>query len=207
MLPGEQVKHSSSLHKTRRLRLGEGLRHASDAVSATCAGILHTDFTGEAWLDVRSKKYVPAEDETVIGTVIEAHADSYVIDISAPSRASLPALSFEGATKHNRPKLTVGSLVHCRVLKVNCGTEAVLTCIDKAGQSGSLGVLLGGYTYECSTHISHHLLTQLADDALNALGEAVSFEIVVGLNGRVWVNAPTVEDSVLVVRAMTGDRE
>ena len=49
--------------------------------------------------------------------------------------------------------------------------------------------------------------SQLADDALNALGEAVSFEIVVGLNGRVWVNAPTVEDSVLVVRAMTGDRE
>ena len=83
MLPGEQVKRSSSLHKTRRLRLGEGLRHASDAVSATCAGILHTDFTGEAWLDVRSKKHVPAEDETVIGTVIEAHADSYVIDISA----------------------------------------------------------------------------------------------------------------------------
>ena len=77
--------------------------------------------------------------------------------------------------------------MHCRVLKVNCGTEAVLTCIDKAGQSGSLGVLLGGYTYECSTHISHHLLTQLADDAPNALGEAVSFEIVVGLNGRVWV--------------------
>ena len=59
--------------------------------------------------------------------------------------------------------------------------------------------------YECSTHISHHLLTQLANEDLDALGEAVSFEIVVGLNGRVWVNAPTVEESVLVVRAITGD--
>ena len=133
---------------------------------------------------MRSHRYIPAVDETVIGIVSEVHAENYNLDISAPVKAVLPVLSFEGATKHNRPKLAVGSLVHCRVLKTSSTAEPLLTCVDKQGRAGGLGVLTGGYTYQCSTHAAQRLLSSAGGKALEKLGESVAFELVVGFNDR-----------------------
>ena len=159
---------------------------------------------GEAWLDVRSHRYIPAVDETVIGIVSEVHAENYTVDISAPVKALLPVLSFEGATKHNRPKLTVGSLVHCRVLKTSATSEPLLTCVDKNEKAGGLGVLHGGYAYQCSTHSAQRLLSKDGTQALEQLGEAVAFEVVIGFNGRVWVDAASTEHLVLITRTLAG---
>jgi len=52
------------------LRLGDGLRHEAGAVTATCAGTLHTRAGGDAWLDVHVKRYSPAAEETVLGVVV-----------------------------------------------------------------------------------------------------------------------------------------
>ena len=181
------------------LRLGDGLRHEAGSVVATCAGTVNSRSSGDAWLDVHTKRYIPAAEETVLGIVVETHAEAYTVDISAPTRATLPVLSFEGATKHNRPKLAVGSLVHARIMTSNYAKEPVLSCVDKVGHAGGLGVLVGGYTFQCSTQLSRKLLTHPAAAlALERLGETISFEIVVGLNGRVWVHAATVADSVVV---------
>ena len=146
------------LQSQSQLRLGDGLQKSGEVVSSHFAGTLNTR-EGEAWLDVRSHRYIPAVDETVIGIVSEVHAENYNLDISAPVKAVLPVLSFEGATKHNRPKLAVGSLVHCGVLKTSSTAEPLLTCVDKQGRAGGLGVLTGGYTYQCSTHAAQRLLS------------------------------------------------
>ena len=130
MLPGECLTNASVLQSQSQLRLGDGLQKSGEVVSSHFAGTLNTR-EGEAWLDVRSHRYIPAVDETVIGIVSEVHAENYNLDISAPVKAVLPVLSFEGATKHNRPKLAVGSLVHCRVLKTSSTAEPLLTCVDK----------------------------------------------------------------------------
>ena len=86
---------------------------------------------------MRSHRYILAVDETVIGIVSEVHAENYNLDISAPVKAVLPVLSFEGATKHNRPKLAVGSPVHCRAQDQQHGGAAA----DVRGQAGRAGGL------------------------------------------------------------------
>lgn len=189
------------------LQLGDGLNHESGRILSTCAGTLNTRKSsgGGAWLDVHTKRYIPAAEETVVGIVVETHSEAYLLDIGAPSRATLPILSFEGATKHNRPKLSVGSLVHARIATSNSAKDPVLSCVDKLGSASGLGVLIGGYTFQCSTHLSRKLLTHPAASlALEKLGETISFEIVVGLNGRVWINAATVADAIVLQRLFMG---
>ena len=102
MLPGECISSASVLQSQSQLRLGDGLQKSGEVVASHFAGTLNTR-EGEAWLDVRSHRYIPAVDETVIGIVSEVHAENYNLDISAPVKAVLPVLSFEGATKHNNP--------------------------------------------------------------------------------------------------------
>lgn len=172
---------------------------------ATCTGTVHTRSSGAAWLDVNTKRYIPAAEETVLGIVVETHAEAYSVDICAPTRATLPVLSFEGATKHNRPKLVVGSLVHARIMTSNFAKEPVLSCVDKVGHAGGLGLLVGGYTFQCSTYTARQLLTnQAASLALEKIGETICFEIVVGLNGRVWIDAATVADPILIQGLLMG---
>lgn len=187
------------------LRLGDGLRHESGNIISTCAGVLNTLSSGDAWLDVHTNRYMPAAEETVLGIVVETHADTYTVDIGAPTRATLSVLAFEGATKHNRPKLTVGSLVHARILTAGYTKEPVLSCVDKVGHASGLGVLIGGHMFHCSTHLSRKLLTDhFSTSALEKLGEHLSFEIVVGLNGRVWLKTASPTDSIVIQSLFSG---
>lgn len=57
-------------------------------------------------------QYVPAQDDMVIGVVKEKHADNFKVDIGSASVSTLPALSFEGATKKNRPPLQVSEDIY-----------------------------------------------------------------------------------------------
>ena len=54
-----------------------------------------------------SVQYTPARGERVVGVIAQTGAKQYRVDIGAHSLASLPELSFEGATKRNKPNLQV----------------------------------------------------------------------------------------------------
>ena len=54
-------------------------------------------------------QYVPVKDDTVIGIVTKTGAENFKIDIGSSMPAVLGNLSFEGATKRNRPNLQVSS--------------------------------------------------------------------------------------------------
>ena len=47
------------------------------------------------------------KEEKVIGIITNRGSDSYKVDIGGAMPASLPSLSFEGATKKNKPNLQV----------------------------------------------------------------------------------------------------
>lgn len=59
-------------------------------------------------------QYIPAKGERVVGVIAQTGAKQYRVDIGAHSLAALPELSFEGATKRNKPNLQVGSSVCSR---------------------------------------------------------------------------------------------
>jgi exosome complex RNA-binding protein Rrp4 len=67
-----------------------------------------------------SNKYLPQENDLVIGTILQRNFEFYVVDInSCLGNANLPTLAFQGATKTNKPNYAEGTLVFCRVTKAD----------------------------------------------------------------------------------------
>lgn len=127
---------------------------------------------------------------------------NFVVDIGAPFPALLPQLSFEGATKRNRPNLKPGDAVYARVLSASRDLEPVLTCTDAAGQASGLGQLKEGMMATVDSATARKLLGSKPAVVLEALGSSLEFEVAAGLNGRVWVSAPNLATCVLVSRAL-----
>lgn len=103
-----------------------------------------------------SLQYMPAVNDTVIGVVVDKSSESYRLnigsrcviprklfcdseaflcgDFTAPAclvcscLANLGALSFDGATKRNKPSLAVGALVFARVEACDPDLEPEVTC-------------------------------------------------------------------------------
>ncbi|THG16054.1 hypothetical protein TEA_005589 [Camellia sinensis var. sinensis] len=137
---------------------------------------------------------------------------NFLVDIKGPALAFLHVLSFEGGTRRNIPKFEVGTLIYVRVVKANTGMNPELSCTDgwfsfwtsnsilymasmccllftSTGKVAEYGPLKDGFTFESSTGLARMLLSSPTCPVLEGLGKKLSFEIAVGLNGRVWVRA------------------
>ncbi len=211
VMPGDIVDVSSE----KRTRLGLGLLPASTGVSASTAGVLKRGGLGAGvggnsllWVDAPSRRYRAQVDDMVVGTIVERHAESYRVDIGLAQPAVLPALAFEGASKRNKPVLDVGQLMYARVRVANKHLEAELTCIsphvkkDWVTQDSIFGPLQGGTVLHTTISLARALM---ADDhpVLALLGKKLRFELAIGANGRVWVNAETAGQTIIVVNILS----
>jgi len=156
-----------------------------------------------------SNYYFPKVGDMVIGKVIAKYAFSYELDINCYSSATLDALEFDGATKRNKPSLDVNTLVYCRVKSIDHLTRPELSCISpvhkKAWTSGEsyFGELKGGYLCEITLRTINYLQTKKCY-LLNELGQLFQFEIIVGFNGRVWVNCKnSIQNLVVIINCIT----
>jgi exosome complex component RRP40 len=52
-------------------------------------------------------QYIPARGDSVIGIIMAKGGDNFRVDIGSSEPATLSYLSFEGATKRNRPDVKV----------------------------------------------------------------------------------------------------
>lgn len=114
------------------------------------------------------------------------------------SYASLPQLSFEGATKKTRPQLVQGNLVYARITLANKHMDPEIECFSSStGKSEGLGPLTGGMVFDISLGMARRLMMPAPAErgglvVLEELGNAgVAFEIAVGRNGKVWVDSKT----------------
>ncbi|CAM8964987.1 unnamed protein product [Rhodiola kirilowii] len=149
------------------------------------------------------RQYVPYVEDHVLGVVVDTKADNFLVDIKGPAIAFLPVLAFEGGTRRNIPKYEVGTLLYVRVVKANTGMNPELSCMDANGKASGFGILKDGYMFESSTGLSRVLLSSpTCPVVLDKLGKKLSFEIAVGLNGRVWVNGPSPSTVILVANAI-----
>lgn len=119
----------------------------------------------------------------------------------------LPLLSFENATKRNRPLIYEGDVVAARVVAASPDADPVLSCVDAAGRAAGFGHLKGGLTFECSCAWARALLARPPPAVLVALGAEAPFEVVVGLNGRVWVDAQGAALAARVARVLQAAEE
>ncbi|XP_057951986.1 uncharacterized protein LOC131146409 [Malania oleifera] len=201
VVPGDVVLDLSTM-TNQTIKLGGGLRQDRDSISVMRAGKLRFSRPNKYWVENSQKRYVPCVEDTVLGIVVESKAENFLVDIKGPTLAFLPVLAFEGGTRRNIPKFEVGALLYVRVVKANAGTNPELSCTDAGGKAAEFGLLKDGYMFESSTGLSRMLLSTPPCPVLEALGKKLSFEIAVGLNGRVWVNAESPSAIILVANTI-----
>lgn len=184
-----------------------GLRPRGGAIVASKCGVLRQTRGGQLWIEGRQRRYIPQDGDTVIGVVVDRMAEHFTVDIGAPFKAVLPMLSFENATKRNRPAMYEGDVVSARVAASNPDMDPQLTCLDAQGRASGMGHLKGGLLVEVSCAWARALLSRPPPAVVAALGAAAAFEMAVGLNGRVWVDAPGAALAVRVAGALAAAEE
>mmetsp|Transcript_6611 Transcript_6611/g.15904 ORF Transcript_6611/g.15904 Transcript_6611/m.15904 type:complete len:233 (+) Transcript_6611:165-863(+) len=199
VFPGDPVVQ---IPLNEQLRVGTGLQQRGEEIISNKAGLVCRTSTGKFWLQVVQKRYVPAVDDLVIGIITERHGESFNVDVRAAFPATLPMLSFEGATRRNRPNLQVGDVVYCRVETAHRDIEPTLSCVDRSGKASGLGQLKGGYLFSCNSFLARRLLARPVSAVLEELGGALKFELAVGMNGQVWVDSEAPEVTILVSNAI-----
>ncbi|RRT69645.1 hypothetical protein B296_00024451 [Ensete ventricosum] len=201
VVPGDTVLDLTAM-ANQTIKLGAGLRQDCDTISVMKAGKLRLSKPNKYWVESSHKRYVPCVQDTVLGIVVDCKPDNFLVDIKAPTLAFLPVLAFEGGTRRNIPKFETGTLLYVRVVKANNSMNPELSCMDETGKAAEFGQLKDGYMFETSTGLSRMLLSSPTCPVLEALGKKLSYEIAVGLNGRVWVNASSPSTVILVSNAI-----
>mmetsp|Transcript_23667 Transcript_23667/g.65640 ORF Transcript_23667/g.65640 Transcript_23667/m.65640 type:complete len:241 (+) Transcript_23667:223-945(+) len=199
VLPGDRVL---PIPDSGYIRVGPGLHQQGDFLLSSKPGLVKETSTGKVWMQGIQKRFIPAVDDLVIGVITERHGESFNVDIRAPFLAVLPMLSFEGATRRNRPNLQPGDVVYARVEVAHRDMDPTLTCVDAGGKANGLGHLKGGYIFTCNTYLSRRLLARPPCAVLESLGSALKFELAVGMNGQVWVDSERPELTILVSNAI-----
>ncbi|KAI4210231.1 MAG: hypothetical protein LQ351_006909 [Letrouitia transgressa] len=162
------------------LKLGPGLRHTPPStITTTLAGSLCIDHKKNAiWVDNHNGR--------------------------------LPHLAFENATKKTRPQLAARSLVYAKVVSASRHLDPEIACCNTStGKADGMGELKGGMVFDVSLGMARRLLLppgRQRDDGglvvLDELAEKLAFEIAVGRNGRLWVKANTVRETMAVGKAV-----
>ena len=204
VLPGDELTLPlPEQSKKSKVLLGPGLRQQDGKVFACKAGILKQKSTNTFFVDATQKRYIPCKGETVIGTVVQKAGDIFRVEIGANELAALSYLAFEGATKKNRPDVNIGDLVFAKLLVAHKDFESELICVDSLGKKQKLGVLRDGFVFNCSINLARRLRSS-ESPLLESIKKhiQVPVEIVVGMNGRVWVNGRRERDVIAVGNAI-----
>ena len=202
-LPADPVDPSTSQSITFGPGIGASTsKTGSEAISvATKMGPVHNTAkrrktkdgpteVNRLWVEVQSKRYVPAPGEDVIGIIVQKHAEGFRVDIGAAQLAQLGQFAFEGASKKTKPRLDNGTVVHARVSLANRDMEPEIECVDpKDGKSNGYGELKGGLMVTCSLQLCRRVLsTRMMGEIMTLWPLNTQITVAPAMNGRIWLN-------------------
>uniref|UniRef100_A0A8B9EIK8 Exosome complex component RRP40 n=1 Tax=Anser cygnoides TaxID=8845 RepID=A0A8B9EIK8_ANSCY len=211
----EQLPLDSGAAPRGRLLCGPGLRRCAAGLLVTKCGLLRHRLRhrqpgggggatagGAYWVDSQQKRYVPVKGDQVIGIVTARAGDVFRLDVGGSEQASLSYLAFEGATKRNRPNVQVGDLIYGQFLVANKDMEPEMVCIDSSGRASGMGVIgEDGFLFKVSLGLIRKLLAPKCE-IIQELSQLYPFELVLGMNGRIWVKAKTVQQTLIIVNIL-----
>lgn len=217
ILPGDDVSEMMKQISKGNPRLGNGLRKEENSVIATIAGTLQYR-SGVVFVNQNGRRYRPNAEDRIIGIVEEkvagdgAGGDMYRVNIGGPHPALLSNLSFEGATKRNKPSLSSGMLVYSRVSTCPRSMDPTLSCQlgsldvgvprkDWMTNEGTYGELVSGTCCKISLGLTRQLL-DCRNVVLEELSRHMAFEVCVGVNGYVWMHSSRPEQIILIQNAI-----
>lgn len=201
-LPGEIIKDLKA--KDKQIIIGPGLRRNeenSDTLIVTQPGNLCFRPPNTYWIGCKRNRYIPKKGDFVVGVVTKKSGDTLRVDVGGAELANLSMLAFEGATKKMKPDVNVGDVVYARVLNAHQEMEPELVCVDQYYKAGRLGVLSNeGFLVNLSLSLVYSLLN-VENPLLRTLAKKFPYEVVIGVNGKVWVNANSARDVLNICKA------
>lgn len=243
-LPGDHVSISS----TSNVKLGPGFATSSNesevdseliAVTPGILGKINSQPKGKSkgmqgsdvgpqttfWVESNGNRYYPSIHDHVLCQITNRGVDAYQVTLfNTFTTANLPALSFEGATKRNKPNLRVGTLIYAQIVSAHKYAEIELTCVDAStGKSNGFGELktereeittntakkvsesksssASANIFSISCGLARSLLNE-KHPLLARLATHFPFEVAIGVNGYVWVRARNVKHVIAVGRVL-----
>ena len=185
------------------VKFGPGIRPDGKEIVAFKAGIFRIkEKPFSVWIDTNQKRYVAGKNDTVIGIIAARGGESYKVDIGCSQPANLINIDFEGATKRHKPNLKINDIVFAKLTVANKDMEPEITCKDENVKHSPLGELKEGYLFTVSLGLCRQLLKMPECKILSLLGKHLKFEIVVGMNGRVWINSKGIIDTIAIANAI-----
>ncbi|KAJ3432391.1 exosome complex component rrp40 [Anaeramoeba flamelloides] len=197
VLPGEKLGEMNS----NPIKIGNGLVIRNGSIVSSKCGILQFKKPDKYWINNNQKRYNPIVGQHVIGFITQKAGTNYLVDLGTNVPAVLSFFGFPGATKKNRPQLKINDTVYARIVVSNGTEEPQIVCMDKNERASGFGQLEGGYCFKCSLNLSRKFL-QPRNKILSYLGKKLKFEIAVGVNGRIWINSGSVQDTILITNAI-----
>jgi len=219
VLPGDDVtNHVTGNDQRISPKLGLGLRLKNNRVLATCAGRLLQRSNNTYYVQQNIRRYRPQVEDRVLGIVEDRVAsddgggDVYRVNIGASHPALLSNLSFEGATKRNKPNLQTGMLLYARVQSAPDAMDPTLSCQlgphdggisrkDWMTNEGAYGEMKGGTATKISLGLARELLDP-KNVVLYELGKSLAFEVCIGVNGFIWIHSTRPEYTILIQNAI-----
>ncbi|XP_015261998.1 PREDICTED: exosome complex component RRP40 [Gekko japonicus] len=212
---GERLRLAPVGPQKGRLVCGPGLRRGPEGLLVTKCGLLRyrgpagqagggtgSGSGGTYWVDSQQKRYVPVKGDHVIGIVTAKAGDIFKLDVGGSEQASLSYLAFEGATKRNRPNVQVGDLIYGQFIVANKDMEPEMVCIDSSGRANGMGIIgQDGFLIKVSLGLIRKLLAP-GCEIIQDLGQLYPFELVLGMNGRIWVKAKTIQQTLIVANIL-----
>jgi len=223
-LQQEQGAAATTTTATAVPKIGTGLRYdgQKNRVYATVAGRLERHRNRNAYYVAENlRRYRPALEDRVVGIVEDragsdgAGGDVYRVNIGASHPASLSNLSFEGATKRNKPSFYPGQLLYARISELpGAGSlDPVLSCQlgphdggiprkDWMTNEGCYGELRGGTACRISTGLARGLLRPDNLVLAELANAKIAFEVAVGVNGFLWIHSQLPHYTVMILNAI-----
>ncbi|GFS89994.1 exosome complex component RRP40 [Nephila pilipes] len=203
VMPGDVLLDISSLKDSNeKIIFGPGMRREDDKIIAIKCGVLKRNSSKMYYIDNHQMRYVPNRGENVIGIVLKKGSDEALVDIGSSEPAVIDLLSFEGATKRNKPALKTGDVLYAKILTASKDTEPELVCVNSYGKSVGFGVVPdNGYVLNVPLEYCRRLLMPNSP-ILKRLGTILPYEIAIGVNGRIWVKSTNNERTLVIVQAL-----
>jgi exosome complex component RRP40 len=199
LFPGEEYEFNEKLIHYGAFGYANG-----NLVSKKCGILLCdkngkvVDNTSEEVFRSLGKYYSPKEEDVVIGVIVQKSSEYLKVDINSYSYAILNTKDFEGATKKVKPIINLGDVVFARVSKVNKFDAPVLTCVSEHGTknwaSGEsfFGIINEGNLYDFPKIYAYDMYKE--NYALGRLYDVANFELITGMNGKMWIKSDTAEN-------------
>lgn len=198
VVPGELVAEGSEY------LAGDGIFREGDNLHASFLGLL--SLRGKFLKIIPLKgRYIPAENDMIVGVVSNVMNSSWIVDINSPYDAILPLSAASERFIERGEELTryfdIGDMVFAKVMDVTKSKSIAISMRDRG-----LRKLQGGRIIEIKPTKIPRVIGK-GGTMVNMIKDETKSEIVVGQNGRIWINAPVETENIVVEAIRKIERE